>query len=467
MATVDLAIANGLIVTPEGRQRATILVEAGRIAGIVDTPPEAQQVIDASGLVVFPGFIDGHVHFRDPAFPDKEDFTSGTRANAKAGVTTVLEMPMADVGTSTAERFRERRESLAPKAVVDWGMWAGGGADAAPHIQAMAKEGAVGFKTFAREIYPARAANFEGTVASDDPGLLRVAKAIAATGRTWSVHAENYGIVKELALEVDDAGLWHGQDAFTAIRPPLIEVEPISKLLLIAKEVGAHLHIAHITTRSGLELIRQARERGQRATAEACLPHLIFTEQDISRLGPLGYFTPRLRTESDRTALWEGISGGWVQMVASDHSPWTARDLAEGWNGQPAAKKYMATTGSASAEFLTTFILDWAVRNGVPLEAVARVMSEGPARLTGLWPKKGSLHVGSDADITIVDLGRSELIAGARMESKAKVTPFEGVTVKGVPVYTIVRGRVVMSERTVVGEPGWGAFQRPVDAPSS
>lgn len=461
----ELAVVCDRIVTPRGPFSGAILVEGGRISALVQDPkPKARRVLDVTGNLVFPGFIDGHVHFRDPAHQDKEDFTSGTRANAAAGVTTVLEMPMADVGIGTVQRFRERRATLAPKAVIDWGMWGGGGAEAVDEIQGMAREGAVGFKTFAREIYAARAANFEGTAASTDGMLLRVAREVAATGRVWAVHAENYNIVQTLGAEVDANGLWNGVDGFIAIRPEMIEVEPVGRLILIAREAGARLQIAHITTAAALSLVKAARYAGQAVTAEACPPHLTFTESDVARLGALGHFTPRLRPASDREALWDGLAGGWIAMVSSDHSSWTRRDLDEGWDGMGRAPRHFATVGSASAEFLSGVVLTGAASRGIGLEQIARVLSEGPARLTGIWPKKGCLAPGSDADLTIVDPSRTWIARGASMESKAKVTPFEGMTLTGKPTHTIVRGEIVMENGQIAAEPGFGQFQRPVSS---
>jgi allantoinase len=457
---LDLAIVGGEITTSTWHARGTIGIKDGRIALITEGQVDATHSIDAVGLVVIPGVIDAHTHFRDPAYPEKEDFTSGTRAAAAGGVTTVMEMPMADVGVSTAKRFQRRLKIVKDKAVVDFALYGGAGEQNIDSIQALADAGAIAFKTFMREPYVARATNFEGTWAVDDGALYQIARSVAKTGLLWSVHAENYAIITALQREVEKTTEPPGPDAFAAVRPPFVEWEAVAKLISFAEETGARLHIAHITTRRSIEEVKSAQHRGLSVTAEACLPHLMLTEQSIVQLGPLGRFTPRLRSVDDQRALWDGLGDGSVALIASDHASYTRQDVEEGWGGSNISP-IAVTAGSASIEFMLPLILTRAAQFSIPIQVVVAAMSERPARLLGVWPRKGAIQIGSDADLTLLDFDATGRLDASKMQSKAKISAFDGWEVRGAPRYTIVRGRPVMVRGEVVGYPGYGEFVSP------
>lgn len=454
----DLAIANGTVVTAGGRFAANLGLLDGKIAAISTAALDAAETIDATGLHVLAGVLDAHTHFRDPAFPDKEDFTSGTRAAAAGGVTTVLEMPAADVGTSNAARFEARRAILAAKAVVDFGLYGAAGQDNIADIPGLATAGAIAFKSFLREPYPDRQANFHGMVVTDDGALYRVTGAVAATGRLWTFHAENEEVVEALMAELPeferDDPMW-----FARVRPDIVEEEATRKALQFARAAMARAHMVHITTASAVRAIAEAKAAGQAATAEACIGHLMLTEEALRTQGILGRTTPRLRTAEDQAALWEGLRRGWVDTIASDHASYTVHDMERGWEGRGAA-----TAGYAGIEHMLPLVLTRAQAGELTLEQVTRAMSENPARLFGLWPRKGVIQVGADADLVLVDTGRRGRIDQREMVSKAKLSPFDGWQVTAVPVLTMVRGCVVMADGKVGGQPGYGQFLTPLAA---
>lgn len=453
----DLAVNNGLIITADGEVAASIGIADGLIVAVQDSAiVDAVETIDAAGLTVLPGVVDGHIHFRDPAYPEKEDFTSGTRAAVTGGVTTVLEMPMSDVGTSTGERLTTRRGIIEPKTLIDFGLYGGAGQQSVHDIRGTAAAGAIAFKSFMREPYAARATNFEGTWVVDEGALYEVAREVASTGLVWSVHAENFQIVQALTGSHEAPQVT--PESFVEVRPEVIERQPVSKLISFAKEFDARLHIAHITTAAGVDLVRKARADGVEVTCEVCIPHLIYAEDAISVLGPLGYFTPRLRGHDDQESLWAGLKDGTITMIASDHSAYTREDVSAGWNSGITLTAATATAGSASIEFMLPLVLTGALARGIPLSTVVGALTMRPAKLFGLWPKKGGISVGSDADLTIVDLNRKVVIDSSRMQSKAKLSAFEGMEIVGVPVHTLSRGTLVLRDGEVVGIPGHGRF---------
>jgi dihydroorotase len=451
----DLAIVNGTVVTSGGRFTANLGVQGGKIAVISTSALDAAETIDAAGLHVMAGVIDAHTHFRDPAYPEKEDFTSGTSAGAAGGVTTVLEMPAADVGTSNVERFHKRRAILAQKAVIDFGLYGASGQDNIPDIPGLAEAGAIAFKSILREPYPAREVNFFGMKVTDDGALYQVTRAVAATGRLWTFHAENEWIVEALEAALPrserEDPMW-----FAHVRPDIVEEEATRKALLFARATGPRAHMVHITTASAVRAIAEAKAEGRAVSAEACIGHLMLTEESLRTQGILGRTTPRLRTAEDQAALWEGLRRGWVDTIASDHASYTIHDMDQGWDGRGAA-----TAGYAGIEHMLPLVLTRALAGELTLEQVTRAMSENPARLFGLWPRKGAIQVGADADLVLVDTRRRWHIDQREMVSKAKLTPFDGWEATAAPVMTLVRGRVVMADGKITAQPGYGQFLTP------
>jgi dihydroorotase-like cyclic amidohydrolase len=353
------------------------------------------------------------------------------------------------------ERLERRRSLLAPKAVIDFGLYGAAGQDNVPHIPGLAKAGIVAFKSFLREVYGGREVNFEGSLITDDGALYRVAREVAATGLPWTVHAENEAIIQslmaELAGERESDPLW-----FARVRPELVEEEATRKAILYGKAAGARTHIVHVTSKAAVAAIAEARAAGQAVSGEACIPHLMMTEEAIRTLGVLGCTTPRLRTAEDQGALWEGLRRGWLSTIATDHASYTAQDMDVGWEGTG-----FAHAGYGSIEHALSLVLSRANEGVLTLEQLTRCMSENPARLFGLWPRKGGIQVGADADLVLVDLQKRGQIDQREMYSKAKISPFEGWELTGQPVMTIPRGRVIMADGRVTGEPGYGEFLRP------
>jgi allantoinase len=455
MMRVELAILDGEVVTPRGRYRANVGVSGGKIVAVTTEAIEGAEVVDARGLQVLPGLVDCHVHFRDPAYTEKEDFTSGTRAAAKGGITTVLEMPTSDFAVATVELFERRRAILEPKAVVDFAMYGAAGTNP-DDIPRLAEAGVVAFKTFLCPPHPGREQNWAGTYAVTTTDLLAAFRAVASTGRLSCVHAED----RELAYALYQQAQAQGLDeigAYLAAHPTVVEIGPLQRAIRLAREAGARLHVIHITSAEGIDLVLEARARGQEVSMEVVPLYLFFSRDEVPELGPMGRLIPGVKQASDREALWKHLARGDVDVVASDHAAFSREDILGGFAGQGAPH-----AGYASIEHDSLLMLTQASRGRVTLERLVEVMSERPARLYGLYPRKGAIQPGADADLTLVDLQKRSVIRGAEMESKSKFTIYEGWEVLGMPVRTIVRGKTVMRDGQVVGQAGDGQLVRPV-----
>jgi dihydroorotase (multifunctional complex type) len=448
----DLAINGGEAFVSGRWLPLNVEITDGRISALSRDLISASRTIDAGGLKVIPGVIDSHTHFRAPAHPDKEDFASGTAAAAAGGVTTIAEMPMADVATTTVARFEERRRLLEKDAVVDFAMIAGAGVEGLGELAGMARAGALCFKSFLRPSYPGREANFGGLCVTNDREVFATASAVKETGLIWSVHAENHDIVEYLEDQL--AGTKSGVELFLDARPELVEVEPVSKVALLAEYLGVPVHVVHVTSVRAADIIAHARVRGVPISGEVCLPHLVLNTEDAIRLGGLGHLSPRVRDEDERIELWHAVERGTLTSICSDHASFSKDDVAKGWKstGKPAAG------GIAGTEHLLPLTADEAVRLGLGLGVAVEALTERPAKHFGLWPRKGNLLPGADADITLLDDSSQTTITGDAMRSKAKWTVFEGREVGVRVTTTLSRGRVVFDGAQVVGPVGGGNF---------
>jgi dihydropyrimidinase/allantoinase len=458
MSSIDLAIKGGKIVTPEGIFGASIGVNRGKIVTIAKEGylPPADQVIDVKGNFVLPGVIDAHTHLREPGMTIREDFETGTKAAAASGVTTVFEMPLAIPCVATAEILQQRREIVEKRAVVDFGLYGGAGMHNIDKIPELAECGAIGFKTFLHAPPEGRDIEFEGAYATDDGALFEILTAVATTGLVSSIHAENNAIIQVLTQKLKECGRKDAM-AHSDSRPNFVEAETISSVIILANAAGARLHIAHLSTKEGLNLIRQAKKNGQKITVETCPHYLTLTANAMKKFGPYVKINPPLRSEEDVIELWKGLNDNSIDMVVSDHAPYTKEEKDPGW-----IEIWKAQSGAPTIETLLPLLLNKVNEGKLALETLVRVTSEKTAKVFGVYPRKGAIKLGSDADLVIVDLNKIMTIDKGKMYSKAReLTPYHGWRVRGWPIMTIVRGCVVMKEGEVVGKPGYGEFISP------
>ncbi len=447
--TVDLVFRGGRVCTPQGFFVGDIAVEDGKIvslsrSGVV---PQADKVIDAGGNLVLPGVIDMHVHFRDPGFPEREDFESGTRAAAAGGVTTVVDMPNTVPSVTSREALEEKKKIAGGKALVDFALVGGAGEVPAEALTSMAEGGVVAFKTFI-------IARFRELAASDGQ-MLDNFGTIAGTGLPCLIHAENEDIVSRWMEKARASGRVDPM-AHCDFRPSIAEDEATMRTIMIAGETGVHLHICHMTTKGAAEILGWAKAGGRKVTGETSANYLLLTAEAMKKVGPFAKIDPPLRGKEDQEALWKALNGGVIDAIASDHAPYPKEDKEKGW-----ANIFDAPSGGVGVETSLPLMLDCVDRELLTIERLVEVSSANPAKILGVYPRKGALTLGADADMVIVDPKRGFEIKGDGLHSKQKITTFEGHRGKGLPLTTVVRGMIVMEDGEVVGEPGHGKFLRP------
>jgi dihydroorotase len=439
----QLIVRNGTLVSPRATYAADIVVDDGQFAEIAAPGTlqsrQADDEYDATGQYVLPGVVDGHVHFREPGLEYKEDWASGSRAAVMGGVTTVLEMPNTRPTTSTAEYVTGKRQLAEGKAYCDFGLYGLVAQDNLEHLVPMAEAGVVGYKCYLGDT--------TGHIPAPDDGvLLEAMRAIRSTGLRIGFHAENNAIMQHHIRRLRAAGR-HDPLAHPESRPVVAELEAIQRVALFARITDTPIHIFHLSSRQGLATIDEWRGKGIDLTCETGPQYCFLTSEFMHTLGSLLRMNPPVREPGHADALLRGLRDGGIDAIATDHSPHT---LEEKLNDDI----WQATSGFAGVETSVRMFLTYAVNVGrMTLQDYVRVAAEGPARTWGLYPRKGAIQVGSDADLTIVDLRRRGVIEAARMHGKNNHNPFEGRRTTGEAVATIVRGQIVMRDGELVGAP--------------
>jgi len=458
----DLLIQGGILITPSRSILADLCIKNGKIAAVLAPGElcEATDTLDVTGKYVFPGFIDTHVHSRDGGATYKEDFLHSTRSAAAGGITTLLEMPNAVPAVATLENFYRQRENLASKAYVDFGMWALCVGDLNNDLlPSLEKEGVVGFKFFWG--YAIRRDNFnliyDPKIMDDsiippltDGEVYRIFQSVAGTQRELAIHAENASLIRELTRTIHPSGYHNEYEALMASRPIAAEVTTCQTAISFAKATGARLHILHVTSRESADLIRKARESGLPVSGETCPHYLFLTNKDYDRLGNMMKCYPPIRFQEDQDALWAALRDGTLNHVCSDHAPHTAEEKQGVLAEVPA--------GMCGIESMIPLMLTAVNQGKLTLNQLSAVLSENPAKQYGLYPQKGSLDVGTDADITIVDMNQTGTVKSEELHSVSKVTPFDGFQLHGIPVATILRGKLIMWNGELIDDCICGRF---------
>lgn len=440
----DTVIHGGTVITPEGRLAADVAVTDGRIAGLFapGTAPPARARIDATGRWVIPGALDVHVHFREPGLSHKETWTSATRAAAAGGVTTVLDMPNTDPPTVSARAIAEKRAIAARQAIVDFGLYGALDERSLPEIAAMVREGATSFKLYMgseNALVPC----------PSDGAIVEGFEALADMGIRCTVHAENTPILAWRGARLQAAGRTD-LAAHLEQHVDLAEVEGVSRTALFAQWTGCKVHVAHVSSRHSLPLIARAKADGIDLTAETCPHYLYLSTDDAARLGGNALrVKPPVREPGHAEPLWQALASGVIDILSTDHAPHLPEEKGRDdiWRTAP---------GFPGVETSMRLMLTAVAQGRLRPEDYVRMACAAPARAFGLYPRKGAIAVGSDADIVLVDPHRRAPIRAAALHSIGAVTPFDGIETTGAPVMTMVRGRVVMRDGIVEGAPGWG-----------
>jgi dihydroorotase len=454
----DLVVRSRAIVADGGRFDGAIAVQGGRIVALLGAAEavDAAMVVDVGSHEVIPGLVDTHAHFRDPGYTHKEDIESGTRAAAAGGVTTVFDMPNVDPPTNTGARLRAHLENAARKTIIDIGHNASGVIP--ENIAELAEAGATAFKVWMmRDIgrdYP----HPPGTSVSDHAVLYRIFEEVAKTGLPLYVHPHDQALY---ALFVQRAQAEWGMDFRSYARAlrggdGVVLNTAISLLLEFQRSTGVRLHVLHLSTRDGIRMVREAKAQGRTVTAEAN-PFAMFVTNDwsnIERLGPfaLGFWVP----EVDNPAMWGAIVDGTIDVVGSDHGAHTREEKELGWTDM-----YAAPGGSPFIEHYLRMMLTQVNSGRLTLERVIELCSRAPARLAGYYPRKGSISVGADADLVVLDMDHEEVLHATNSHYRCGWMSSEGLHSKGRPAMTIRRGEIIMRDGEVTAAAGSGRVLAP------
>jgi allantoinase len=448
MSTYDLCIANARIVDEHGEFYGAIGIRDGKIAALLAGAPDAPaaETIDAGGRVLLPGLVDAHVHFNEPGRTDWEGFECGSQGAAAGGVTTVVDMPLNNYpAVVDGPTLLAKRAALAGRSVVDYLLWGGLVSDNVGQLAEQDAAGAVAYKAFMSS------SGIDDFVAVSDGVLLDGLRHAAHSGKLVAVHAESEALTARLAVQLRAAGRIDRR-AWLESRPPLAEAEAISRALLLARAAGAQLHIVHVSTAEGVDLVEATRRIGQPATCETCPHYLALDEDDFVRIGPDAKCAPPLRSRAGVEALWQRVLAGQVDTIGSDHSPCPTADKRRGDHDI-----WAAWGGISGVQAMLPLLLDEGVhKRGMSLPLLARLVSANPARLFGLYPRKGSLQPGADADLTLVDLDADWTMRAADLFARHKHSPYDGRRLRGKVAMTWVRGQAVYHDGAIVAQPGAG-----------
>jgi dihydropyrimidinase len=451
---MDIWIRGGLLISPRDSRRVGIGIRDGRIARVTDGPDEpAGEVIDARGKWILPGLIDVHTHMELPVrgTVSADDFVSGTRAAACGGVTTIIDFSLHRSGASLVDCYRERRGAADGRVAVDYGLHAeivDPGDPVLEEIPALIDQGVTSFKIYL-------AYGRDGRMV-DDGHLYAVLRRCGREGGLVMVHAENGSLADRLTDELIARGQT-GPPAHPRSRPDFVEQEAVERAVAINRFAGGALYIVHVSTRASLDVIERAHRREEPVWAETCPHYLLLDENVYSRQDGLQYIaTPPLRTVDDQEALWSSLACGDLSVIATDHCPFTRQqklDRGDRFDRVP--------SGLPGVETSLALIHSQGVdrgRFGPGLMVAA--MSANPARIFGLYPRKGCLQEGSDADMVIFDPQEEFVISAGDLHMRTDFSPYQGMSGRGAVTMTLLRGRIIARDGHYCGSDGDGNYLR-------
>lgn len=459
MASFDTVIANGLVASSEKVEAVDIGIKDGKVAargaGLAEGA-DAGRVIDAAGKLVLPGALDPHFH---PQYGDNMEV--GSVAAAYGGITTLVSFVYGAnyapggggyEGRNLVEAFDDFCAGDGATATLDWAAHMGVlDPSTIEQIPEICAKGLNSFKFFMA--YKRRG------MMVDDQEFLHAMRLVADNGGIAMVHAENgYGIdyLEQKFIAEGKTGL----EYFEQSRPKNIEYEAVNRAIQLSRVTGCPLYLVHMTTGESVAMIAAARERGDHVVGETCPQYLLYTNEDLLAYGTLGICTPPYRTKWDNDTLWAGLADGTISTVGSDHSPHHRKNKME-------PNIFKIPVGTPQVETMLSLLFGKGVSEGrLTLQRLVAVMCENPARVFGIYPRKGSLNVGADADVAIIDPTKETTFDEKKFHSVVDYNTYHGWTVLGTPVHTLQRGNDVLVDGELKAAKGSGQFV-PGDAPQA
>lgn len=446
---VELAIKNCSIVSPEGIIEGGIAINGEKIVAISTNGnlPNANREIDAKENYVMPGVLDAHCHVGWPDWPMDEAYRKDSEAAAMGGVTTIIDRVTLPPGSLVDQIFGEgkRKDILEANSRVDVALQTClFTEEQIEEVPELVKRGIIGLKFYIPYKGPEAVAPMVGI----DDGIVYFGfEKIAECGLPAhaQIHAENIEIffkLKNKFLKENKEVTWHDT------RPNFCEIEPLIRYGYFAQVTGCPVYVVHMSVKEGPGIIAKLRGEGVNIIAETCPQYLVCTKDNTDRV--LGKVNPPLRTEEDNESLWQGIREGLITNLGSDHAPCSTEHKKNFWD---------AVVGMPGVETLLPVMLSEGVNKGrISFEKLVEIACYNNAKQFALLPKKGTISVGSDADLVIVDMNKKVKIEASKLHHLSDFSPYEGWEITGWPVLTMVRGKVVMEEGNIIGEPGYGKY---------
>ncbi len=450
----DLLVKNGKIVTAECVFSGNIAVKEGKIAAVLlaGEEPEAKKVIDAKGNYVFPGAIDTHAHLNDPGYEWREDYAHGTAAASVGGYTTIIDMPLQNEPAMTnAKIFDMKVEKVSPNAYVDYCFWGGLIPDNFQDLKGMDEKGCVAFKSFIGPVSPDYSSLNYGQV-------YEAMQIIHEFDGRAGFHCEDFASIKwqEQRMKKEGRLDWKG---FLESRPVVAEMVATVDVIELAKATGCKAHICHVSSPDVAQKIKEAQQEGYDITAETCSHYLSLTDEDVINNGPLFKCAPPLRSKEEVDRLWTYVEDGTFSGIASDHSPCSYDEKFKEILGHKIETVFDVWGGISGIQsgFQVSFH-EGCVKRGISPSVLANAMAKKPAEAFGIYGRKGDIRTGFDADLIIVDPDKDWEITEESLLYVNKISAFVGMKGKGLPVCTVVRGKVIAEDGKVVGEKGYGTL---------
>lgn len=445
---IDRVFANGTIVTPTTIFNGDIGVKDGKImyVGQVGGLTASCEIIQLDKKFVLPGPIDAHVHFQDPGITHREDFEHGTGAAAVGGITTCISHPLNVPPVVDVSSYQATLKAYEGRSCVDYALHGGGTSDNIEEIEELwNKTGATSLKMF----MCFSVAEFPFV---QDDAMYAILERLAVHNGLAIIHAESEALVNLSEARIKATGR-RDPRAHVESRPVMVEVEAVRRAIYLLEQTGASAVILHVSSAEALWEINRAKRRGVKVWAETCPHFLTFTIDDMDIHGPYLKFTPVMRDETNRKKLWELMGQGLVDTIASDHCPYTVEEKERGKDNI-----WKAPNGLPGLEIMLPVMLDGVNKGLITIEKVVELTSLNPARIYGLAHCKGEITPGFDADFVVVDMELEKTYIAKDGPSKCDWSPYNGMTLKGWPVKTVVRGKIVAENDQLLIGPGYGNF---------
>lgn len=444
---LDYLIRGGEVVLPDGVRIVDVGIKEGVIVAIApDMMLAARETIDAGGLLVMAGVVDVHVHLNEPGMGYWEGFATGSAALAAGGCTTYYDMPLNGLPPTVTLAALQKKLDAANEAGsrVDYALWGGLVPGNIDELDALADAGVIGFKAFMSDPGDTGEGCFKGV---DDVALFEGMSRIARRNKVLAVHAESEEVIAALSARIRGRGGKSVRDYLDS-RPLAAELDAVRRVLLFAERTECSLHIVHISSPQAVDMIWEARMSGVDVTLETCPHYLVFSDDELAELGPLGKCAPPVRGAREREGLWERLAEGKIDLIASDHSP-CPPEMKLGANSD-----YFAIWGGiAGAQSTLQLMIDEGhAKRGIPLPVLSKALSETPAKRFGLFPRKGRIAVGADADLVLVNPDSPNVLTQEKLRYRHKISVYSGREFRSDIGMTMSRGRIVYTKESgIVG----------------